>query len=257
MKITLITGASSGMGLEYARQLAAKGNDLLIVSNQQEQLIEATSMLVEEYGVNVIPRYQDLAKEDAAQQLYDYCKEQDYEVDTLVCNAGIFFFKEMHPKIEPLISTMLNLHVITNTKLCMLFGEDMKKRRSGHILIVSSLAAVLPMPGITMYASTKAYLKSFGRSLYFEMRPYGVGVTTVCPAAVATTLYNLKPSLMDFAVKIGVIWTPQRLVRLALRAMYRKRRLYSPGFMNVWMPAVISILPKPLVNAIWNKLDKD
>lgn len=245
------------MGLEYAKQLAAKGNDLLIVSNQQEQLIEATSMLVEEYGVNVIPRYQDLAREDAAQQLYDYCKEQDYEVDTLICNAGMFFFKEMHPGIEPRISTMLNLHVTTNTRLCLLFGEDMKNRRGGHILIVSSLAAVLPMPGITLYAATKAYLKSFGRSLYFEMRPYGVSVTTVCPAAVATPLYNLKPSLMDFAVKIGVIWTPQRLVRLALKAMYRKRRLYSPGFMNLWMPVAIALLPKSLVNAIWKRLNKE
>ncbi len=244
------------MGLEYARQLAAKGNDLLIVSNQRDQLIEATSVLIEQYGVNVIPRYQDLAQEDAAQLLYDYCKEQDFEVDTLVCNAGMFFFKELHPELEGRVEAMLKLHVVTNTKLCLLFGEDMKKRRGGRILIVSSLAAVLPMPGITLYASTKAYLKSFGRSLYFEMRPYGVGVTTVCPAAVATPLYNLKPNLMDFAVKIGVIWTPERLVRRALKAMYRKRRLLCPGFMNVWLPAAIALLPKPLVNAIWNKLDK-
>ena len=257
MKIALVTGASSGMGLEYARQLAARGNDLLIVSNQQEQLIEATSMLVEQYGVNVIPRYQDLGTEDAAASLYDYCKQQDLEVDILVCNAGMFFFKEIHPELQGRVDTMLNLHVVTNTKLCMLFGEDMKKRRCGHILIMSSLAATLPMPGITVYSATKAYLKSFGRSLYFEMRPYGVGVTTVCPAAVATPLYNLKESLMNFAVKIGVIWTPERLVRRALRGMYRNRRLMCPGFMNIWMPPVIAALPKSLVNRIWNKLDKN
>lgn len=254
MKLTLITGASSGMGLEYARQLAAAGNDLLIVSNQQEQLLQVTADIAEQYGVNVIPRFQDLAAPDAAGQLFAFCNDRDYEIDTLVLNAGMFFFKELSPGTMPLADKMMSLHMIANTRLCILFGEQMKRRRRGHILLMASMAASLPMPGITVYSATKAYLKSFGRSLYFEMRPYGVSVTTICPAAIGTPLYKLREDLMRLGVKIGVIWTPERLVKRAIKGMNRGRRLMRPGIMNFWLPPLIAALPKFAVTSIWQKI---
>lgn len=118
---------------------------------------------------------------------------------------------------------------------------------------MSSMAAKLPCPGITVYSATKAYLKSFGKSLYFEMRPYGVGVTTVCPAAIATPLYRLKPNLLNLGVKIGLIGTPQWLVRKALNGMIRKKRVVKPGFMNYYLPPLIALLPKRLVDTLWRK----
>lgn len=253
MKVALITGASSGMGLEYARQLAARGRDLLIVSNQEEQLLDVTAELVEEYSVNVIPHYQDLATDDAAESLLEFCDSGNLEVDTLICNAGMFFFKEIHPEDKKRVEAMMRLHMTTPTKLCLLFGERMKQRGEGHILIMSSMAAKLPMPGITVYSATKAYLKSFGRSLYFEMRPYGVGVTTVCPAAIATPLYRLSQNLLDFGVRIGVIWTARRLVRRALRAMDHRRRCIRPGFMNFYLPPMIAAIPKCIVDKLWRR----
>ena len=149
---------------------------------------------------------------------------------------------------------MLNLHVGTVTRLSILFGEAMKQRGSGYILIVSSMAARLPTPGITIYSATKAYLRSFGRSLSYELRPYGVGVTTVCPAAIATPLYRLKPSLMDLGVKVRLIHTPAWLVRRALRAMFRRRRVVSPSLMNVWLPPLVALLPGPLEQWLWKCL---
>lgn len=86
---------------------------------------------------------------------------------------------------------MLQLHVATPTRLMVLFGEAMKQRHRGFIVNMSSMTAQIPAPGITMYSATKAYLKSFSKSMYYEMRPYGVGVTTVLPAAVAT--YFIPP----------------------------------------------------------------
>lgn len=253
MKVALITGASSGMGLEYARQLAARGHDLLVVSNQEEQLLEVTAGLVEDYSVNVIPHYQDLATDDAAEKLVEFCEGEGLEVDTLVCNAGMFFFKELHPGDKGRVEAMMRLHMTTPTKLCLLLGEKMKERGEGHILLMSSMAAKLPMPGITVYSATKAYLKSFGRSLYFEMRPYGVGVTTVCPAAIATPLYHLSQNLLDFGVRIGVIWTAERLVRRALRAMEHNRRSIRPGFMNIYLPPMIAAIPKCIVDRLWKR----
>lgn len=253
MSWALVTGASSGMGLRYASQLAARGHDILLVSNQQEQLQTAASELSRKYGVKTVPHYQDLSAPDAAGQLVSFCREQGIEVEILVNNAGMFFFKELQPEDEHRVDTMMSLHTTTVTKLSMLFGNEMRLRGHGHILIVSSLAATLPMPGITIYAATKAYLKSFGRSFYFEMQPYGVGVTTVCPPAVATPLYNLSEKLLSLGVRCGVIWTPDRLVRRALRAMDHNRRCIKPGLMNLYLPVLIAILPKCLVNHLWNK----
>lgn len=249
----LITGGSSGMGLEYARQLAAKGHDLLLVSNRQEELTKATEELSQAFGVNVMGRYQDLAQETAAEELFGYCQAENLQIDILINNAGMFFFEELSTENEAKALVMMRLHMLTPTRLCLLFGEEMKKRGKGYILNMSSMAAKLPCPGITIYSATKAYLKSFGKSLYFEMRPYGVGVTTVCPAAIATPLYKLKPSLLKLGVNMGLIGTPQWLVRRALRRMFHHRRVVKPGMMNYYLPPLIAILPKRLVDKLWRK----
>jgi len=165
----------------------------------------------------------------------------------------MFFFEELTPGNEAKALTMMRLHIFTPTRLCVLFGESMKQRGYGYLINMSSMAAKLPCPGITIYSATKAYLKSFGKSLYFEMIPYGVGVTTVCPAAIATPLYKLKPSLLNFGVKIGVIGTPQWLVRKALKGMMCKKRVVRPGFMNLYLPPLIALLPHGLVAKLWQK----
>ena len=248
----LITGGSSGMGLEYARQFSQIGCNLLLVSNQKEELEKAAGEL-RSAGVRVMTHYQDLSKETAAEELFAFCQTENLQIDILVNNAGMFFFEELTPENETKALTMMRLHIFTPTRLCVLFGEAMKRRGYGYLINMSSMAAKLPCPGITIYSATKAYLKSFGKSLYFEMRPYGVGVTTVCPAAIATPLYKLKPSLLKFGVKIGVIGTPQWLVRKALKGMMRKKRVVKPGFMNVYLPPLIAALPKVLVAKLWQK----
>lgn len=241
------------MGLEYARQLAEIGCNLLLVSNQKEELEKVSEDLKRGKTIQVIPHYQDLATETAAEELFGFCQAIGLEIDLLINNAGMFFFEELTPENEAKALTMMRLHVFTPTRLCILFGEEMKKRGYGYLINMSSMAAKLPCPGITIYSATKAYLKSFGKSLYFEMRPYGVGVTTVCPGAIATPLYKLKPSLLRLGVNIGLIGTPQWLVRKALKGMMRKKQVVKPGFMNIYLPPLVAILPKGLVNKLWKK----
>ncbi len=250
----LITGGSSGMGLEYARQLAEIGCNLLLVSNQEEELQKAAKELQQGRSLQVIPHYQNLATETAAEELLAYCRAEGLQIDILINNAGMFFFEELTSENEAKALTMMRLHMLTPTRLCVLFGEEMKQRGCGYIINMSSMAAKLPCPGITIYSATKAYLKSFGQSLYFELHPYGVGVTTVCPAAIATPLYRLKPNLLKFGVKIGLIGTPQWLVRKALKGMMRKKRVVKPGLMNIYLPPLIALLPKKLVDRIWKKV---
>ena len=252
-RLALITGGSSGMGLEYARQLSLKGFDLVLVSNQEKELDAAGEALRAESGVSVTTRFQNLAASDAAENLHDFCKAEGLMPDILVCNAGMFFFSELTPGVCGKAETMVNLHVLTNTKLATIFGEDMKRRRHGRIILMSSMAARLPAPGISVYSASKAYLKSFGKSLWFEMHPYGVGVTTVCPAAIATSLYKLKPSLMALGVRIGAIHTPRWLVRRALKASERGRKTVSPSLMNLYLPPLLRLLPAPIENMLWKR----
>ena len=241
------------MGLEYARQLAVIGCNLLLVSNQKEELEQAAESFIQGRDILVIPHYQDLATETAAEELFAFCQTENLQIDILINNAGMFFFEELTPENEAKALTMLRLHVFTPMRLCILFGEEMKKRGYGYLINMSSMAAQLPCPGITVYSATKAYLKSFSKSLYFEMRPYGVGVTTVCPAAIATPLYRLKPSLLKLGIKVGLIGTPQWLVRKAIKGMLRKKRIVKPGFMNRYLPPLIAVLPKKLVVKLWKK----
>lgn len=255
MAWALITGGSSGMGLEYARQLAKRGYDLVLVSNRQEELEQASEELSKVYPVRVATRFQDLSAETAADELMAFCQEQSIEVEILINNAGMFFFEELTTENEVKALTMMRLHTFTPTRMCILFGEAMKRCGHGYILNMSSMAAKLPCPGIAVYSATKAYLKSFGKSLFFEMRPYGVGVTTVCPAAIATPLYKLKPSLLKLGVNVGLIGTPQWLVRRALRGMFHKRRVVKPGLMNYYLPPLIAILPKWLVGRLWRRFN--
>ena len=252
--VALITGGSSGMGLEFARQLAGRGYDLLLVSNKEDDLAKAYEELVREYKVQIQTRFQDLSEPRAADDLFAWCQGKGILPDVLVNNAGMFFFKELEVSDLDRIQAMVNLHVTTVTRLCILFSQAMKERGSGRILIVSSMAAKLPTPGITIYSATKAYLRSFGKSLSFETKPYGVSVTTVCPAAIATPLYNLKEKWLRLGVRVRLIHTPQWLVRRALKAMFKGRRLISPSIMNVYLPVLIASLPSPLEARIWEKL---
>lgn len=250
----MVTGGSSGIGLCFSEMLAQSGCDLVIVSNREDELCDAAQKLVSSFGVSVTTRLQDLAEHDAAEQLVEFCRRQQLVVDILINNAGFFFFKELDAADVALTELMLRLHVVTPTKLSMLIGGEMRDRGFGYILNVSSMASRLPWPGITIYSATKAYLKSFTKSLHFEMRDAGVGVTALSPGAIATSLYGLNPKLLNFGVKIGLIGTPQWLVRRALKGMFRKRRCVAPGFMNIYLPLLVSAMPNFLVNIIWRKL---
>ena len=251
----LVTGGSSGMGLEFARQLAGRGYDLILVSNREEELLAAAESIQNAFPVAVTARFQDLAQTGSANALFNWClSEGSGFPDLLINDAGMFFFKELETADLERVQAMINLHVVTVTRLCILFGDAMKRRGSGRILNVSSMTARIPAPGITVYSATKAYLKSFGRSLSYELAPYGVTLTTVCPAAVATPLYRLSERQMRLGVKVGLIRTPRWLVKRALRALFRGRRVTSPGFMNIWLPAAIALLPGFVVAALWKKL---
>ncbi len=245
--IALITGASSGIGYQIARRLAALHYDVILVSNQETRLHQTAEELAAAFGVRTWAHFMDLCQADAAGQLYQWCADNQLQVDILVNNAGIFFFGEVVKTDIEKTRNIISLHVSTPAQLCALFGRDMKQRRSGHILIISSLSAWMPYPGIALYSATKLFLKSFARSLRSEMLPYHVNVTCICPGAVSTDLYALSPENHRTALRFGIMMRAETLARRSLRAMFRKRARYVPGFLNKIFLPLLLIVPPGLV----------
>ncbi len=239
----LVTGASSGIGLEYARQLAAMGIHLLMVSIDQENLEREATAIAEKYSIKTHTLCMDLAQPNAAEQLYNHCQEQGLQIEVLINNAGIFSFKEVIRTDPKKIETMLQLHMGTVTQLSRLFATEMSTRRHGYILNMSSLSCWAPYPGIALYSATKAYIRVFTRSLGYELRDYGVTATVICPGGVATGLYGLKPSLLKLGVRLGVLMTPERLVRKALKALFKGKKQLIPGLLNRLLIPLAAIMP--------------
>ncbi|GAB1451237.1 SDR family oxidoreductase [Draconibacterium sp.] len=228
----LITGGSSGIGYAIANELAGRGFNLILASNQEQKLQEVCEEFNTKYPVKVSSIFIDLAENEAATRLYEWCKKEKFEVDILVNNAGIFHFGEVVKTNIDKAQKIITLHTTTPALLCTLFGSDMKQRRNGNILNISSLAAYLPYPGIAYYSATKTFLKSFSRSLRTEMIDYNVNVTCICPGAVSTQLYDLGDSDRIKATKLGVMMSADKLAFLAVNAMFKRKPLLVPGFLN-------------------------
>ena len=263
MKFTLITGASSGIGLCYAEQFAAKGENIIVVSNQKERNEEVAADLRQRFGVEAVALYADLSKADSAEQIYEWCKERNYEVSTLVSNAGILQFGMFLHTKPSMADFITNLHCVTPSKLCRLFGEDMCSRGEGRILIMSSMTAWTPFITVSYYAATKAYLKSFAQSLWYEFRPYGVTVTTVYPGAVDTPLYSLDIKQRKWLRAFGVMMSAEKLAKSGIRALERGCRTAIPGLFTkiavgaCWLlpaHALLPILKIPVIKRILAKL---
>ena len=246
--LALVTGASSGIGLQYATALARDYHtDLLLVSNQLEEQKQVALKLAEEYGVKTIPLYMDLSQPDAAEQLHSWCCGQGLEVDILINNAGVFFFNPLVETDIKRLELMLMLHVVTVAKMCRLFGEDMCRRGNGYILNMSSMSAWMAYPGIQTYNSTKAFIYNFSKSLWYEFRPKGVGITVMTPGAVDTALFGLAPKYRKLAVNLTVSIPPEKLVVKALRRMFKKKKWGMPGLLNHLATPLLKHTPDWLV----------
>ena len=249
MITALITGGSSGIGLEYARQLAGRGYDVALVSNREGELKDAAESL-KEYGVKVFTLTADLAKHESAKLVVEWCDKEGIVPDVLINNAGMFFMEYLGAESVDKVSAMMALHMETVTELCVLFGSRMKAAGHGRILNMASMTAWIPAPGIAVYSASKAYLVSFGKGLSYELKPNGVTVTTVCPAAIDTGLYPLGDKLRGRLHRMGIVKSPEWLVKRALRGMFRGRRLMRPGPLNHLVPFIVSLLPACLIDRL-------
>lgn len=246
----LVTGASSGIGYAYARELASRGYNLVIVSNEGPALEEKAQIIRTDYSVEVEAVTMDLGTQDAAKQLYCWCKERQLEVEFLVNNAGVYHDRDFLDDSEQFNSLILMLHVHTPAMLQYYFTKDMVERGHGHVINMSSVTSLFGIQRMATYSSTKGFLQLFSRSTYVELNDKGVSVTCVRPGAIATTLYNLKPAAMKAGLLVGYIMTPERLARRAIRAALRGRPQITPGFYTKLLNVLVALIPTWMLRLI-------
>lgn len=251
----IVTGASSGMGVEFARQLAQRGYNLLIVSNEErihEVAKEIQSQITNNQSpIEVIPLVMDLGKQSSARELYEYARANEIEVEVLVNNAGVYHDRDILDDSEGFTSLIINLHMYTPAMLCYLFGQDMKARRKGYILNVCSVTDKMAAQRLGTYGGTKAFLSHFTRALHIELRQYGVHVTNVRPGAVDTGLYNIKPAFTKIGKCLGIIVSPQTLARRGLRAMFRgQAKTTVPTLFWRALTFIITLIPTWMLRLI-------
>ena len=246
----LITGASSGCGYEYACLLAAKGYDLLIVSNE-EAIHDKASSLRNIYPVNVQSLVMDLGKQDAAKALYDYCQEHEMSVEVLINNAGVYHDRDFLSDSEAFNQMILNLHMVTPAMLIYYFAQDMAKRGKGYVLNMCSITANIAVQRLSTYGATKAFLQNFSRSVYIELKDKGVIITNVTPGAINTGLYNIRPWLTKMGLVLGYIVQPNYLAKRGLNAMFRGRAKVSvPCVWNYLLLFLVALVPTCLLRLI-------
>jgi short-subunit dehydrogenase len=252
----LITGASSGIGLELARLFAADGWDVVLVARSEAKLRELADSLSRDRGISAGVIVADLAKPDAAADIVKTLTGRGQTIDALVNNAGLgvagaFVATDGRAELE-----MIQVNCVALTQLTKLLLPGMVARKRGRILNVASTAAFQPGPLMAVYYATKAYVLSFSEAIADELRDTGVTVTALCPgptetgfaaaAGVGTTrLFNLTSPASSASV-----------ARIGYRAMLRGRRVVVAGLKNKLLAQSVRISPRRVVTFIVRKLQE-
>ena len=252
-KVALITGSSRGIGRAVAAKLAGDGYAVCINYIERQDKAEEHVKALTAAGCDAMCFQADVADADAVDAMVKAVRERFGHISLLVNNAGMFFWDKMNEERLEDAEELLRLNGLTPMKLCVLFGEQMKSRGCGNIINVASSAAQLPFPGLGCYSGSKALLKNYSKSLHYEYRPFGVRVTALCPAAVATELYGLRKDLLEFGTRIGFIQKPRRTALKALKAVRRGRKVCYPAFMCYYLPVLLWLLPSCVIDLIWRK----
>ena len=227
MNYVLITGGTSGIGYELARQFAENNYNLIIASENMQKLQSAKAKLEQEFNINVIALQQNLSQLDGAMNLYRTVKEMKIKVSVLVNNAGVGVtgsFETVDVKQE---ENMLVLNMVNLTQLTKLFIKDMYRQKEGMILNVASTGAFQPGPYTSTYYATKAYVLSLSRALRYEAKKKGVQVCTLCPGATSTEFFARAGKALP-----AVAMSAEKVASIAYTGLMNNKEIIVPGLGN-------------------------
>lgn len=248
-KTALITGASSGIGLELSKLFAADGYNLILVARSAAKLDQLAAELTQKDKVQVICLPKDLTNPQASQEIFDAVEVQGIQVDVLVNNAG---FGVLGPFVNANLDEalqMINLNIVSLTALTRLFLPGMVTRKAGRILNVGSTGSFSPVPLMAVYGATKAYVLSFSEALAEELRNSGVTVTAFCPGVTLTGFQERASIEKMNMLRFGAMNVVD-VARIGYHAMQRGKAVALPGLFNQLMAFSIRFSPRALTRRI-------
>ena len=250
MNTTLITGASSGIGEAFARALATRGHNLLLVARSEDKLITLCSELGRIRSIHCQYVAMDIAKPESPAELFEETRQRELEIDLLINNAGFGSmgdFAKLDPERE---LEMIELNITAVVELTRRFLGPMRERQRGTIINVASTAGFQPVPYMATYAATKAFVLSFSEALWDENRQHGIHVMALCPGVTETNFFEAagidRPPMR-------AVQTAEEVVETALRALPRKKSLVISGWANWFVVEAERFLPRSAVTKVAGK----
>ena len=253
-KTALVTGASSGFGRELVKLFASDGYNIILVARTQDELREVAQEVESQFaGCETLVIPQDLAKPEGAQALYDAVQQRGWTVDALVNDAG---FGEhgrfMETDLEKELS-MIQLNVTSLVTLTKLFGRDMVARGEGRILQLASTVSFMPVPKLSVYAATKAFVLSFSEAIAHELEGTGVTMTALCPGASDTEFF-VRANAEGANVTDTPLSDPAEVAKDGYDAMMKGETRVISGAMNKLQAYFSNVIPDSLLSSGMSKL---
>ena len=258
----LITGGSSGIGYEIAKNLAGRGYNILLISRNEKNLQDCCNKLSDEFNISADYISSDLANKDSVTYIYETSKQRGYNIEILVNNAGYGIATPFHVtsiEDEENFIRVLGTSVITLTKL---FVKDMIKQKSGKIMIVSSVAAFAPPSAIqVLYGPIKTFMNRFSDSININYKRKGISSTSVCPGYTVTEFHSASGTQKQMdKVPAFMKLTAERVAREGLDAMFAGKRLSIPSkrykvlvFLMTYFSFLINIFSNALTGGRYEK----
>jgi short-subunit dehydrogenase len=250
MKTALITGASSGIGLELARFFAKDKHNMVLVARSEGKLKDLAQELTQKHGIMVKIIAKDLSQHNAAQEVYNELKREGIQIDFLVNNAGFGEFGFFHETEWHKEEMMINLNITALTQFTKLFVKDMVHRKYGKIMNVASTAAFQPGPLMAVYYATKAYVLSFSEAIANELQDKGVTITALCPGPTESGFQAAATLEESKLVKGKKMPSSAEVAQYGYQAMMEGEVVAIHGTLNWIMAQSNRFTPRKMVTAI-------
>ncbi len=247
MNTALITGASSGIGEVFARKLAARGRNVLLVARSEEKLVTMCNELGRANSIRAQYVVMDLSLPESPLRLFEEARKRGLTVDMLVNNAGFGSFGEFAKRDIDRELNMIDLNVKSLVDLTYRFLIPMRERKQGAIINVASTAGFQPVPFMATYAATKAFVLSFSEALWEENRRYGISILALCPGATETNFFEVARGHKPPG---RASQSPEDVVDVALRALARGKGHVVSGWTNRAMMEAERFAPRSLVTRV-------
>jgi len=242
-KWALVTGASSGIGVDIARELARRGMNLVLVARRQDRLDQTATELRREYGVQVETEACDLQQKGMATALLERVRTRNRAITVLVNNAGFGVYGDFLGQDPKQLAGMIQLNVVAVVEMTQAFGRQMAEQGGGRILQVASIAGLAPLPSYAVYAATKSFVLNFSEAVSLELHDRKVSVTVLLPGVTRTEFFQVSGQETTTYSRIFGM-SSSDVAKIGVKAMVAERGSVIAGWRNWLSITLSSVFPR-------------